>query len=131
MTDPNERPNERRPPVWSEDPSQRPGGQPPDSRKAMAALVLGIIAVVVGLFAVLFWLAAILGIAALVLGLMGLRSTPRGADNSRRLSLVGAILGAVAIVLAIIGLIVLIADDDDGDGGTNDDYSVPAESQPR
>ncbi|MCC9707310.1 DUF4352 domain-containing protein [Streptomyces sp. MNU76] len=84
-----------------------PGGPPPRNGLGITALILGIIGLLAGFIPLLFWLAGILGIMALVFGIIGARRAKQGYATNRRMSLAGAILGGLAIVMAIIGIVIL------------------------
>lgn len=109
------------PPIWSGRPSE-----PPSNGFGMAALILGIIGVLTGLFPVLFWAAAVLGVIALVLGIAGARRARQGVASNPRMSATGAVLGALAIVLSVIGILIIadVFEDDEDDG--DDGYSAPS-----
>jgi uncharacterized membrane protein YhhN len=74
----------------------------PKNGLAIAALVLGILAVV------LFWTVLggiLLGVLALILGIIGMRRARKGGAPHGKLSIAGAVLGAVGL----IGSLILIA----------------------
>ncbi|MFD0150169.1 DUF4190 domain-containing protein [Streptomyces sp. NPDC127132] len=73
-----------------------------------AALILGIIGAVSGLIPLLFWLAGTLGVIALILGLVGKGRVKRGEANNKGVTLTGAILGLVSLILATVGLIITV-----------------------
>ncbi|MBB6081676.1 DUF4190 domain-containing protein [Streptomyces paradoxus] len=73
----------------------------------IAALILGIIGLISGIIPILFWMAGILGIVALVLGIIGARRAKQGYATNRRMSIAGAILGGLAIVMSIIGIVII------------------------
>ncbi|MET9914322.1 DUF4190 domain-containing protein [Streptomyces sp. NPDC006476] len=52
-------------------------------------------------------MAGILGIVALVLGIIGARRANQGYATNRRMSITGAILGGLAIVMSIIGIVIV------------------------
>ncbi|MDX3526767.1 DUF4190 domain-containing protein [Streptomyces sp. ID05-39B] len=70
-------------------------------------MILGIIGLVSGLIPLLFWMAGILGTVALILGIVGARRAKLGYATNRRMSITGAILGGLAIVMSIIGIVIL------------------------
>lgn len=89
-----------------------PGGGPPPppggsagNGLATAAMVLGIIGAVFGAMIVFFFLAAPLGILALVFGLIG-RSRARTTGRGRGASITGLVLGPLAVVLSVVGVII-------------------------
>ena len=73
-----------------------------------AALILGIIGTLSGLIPLLFWLAGTLGLIALILGLVGKGRVKRGEANNKGVTLTGAILGLVSLILATVGLIITV-----------------------
>ncbi|MCX5391159.1 DUF4352 domain-containing protein [Streptomyces sp. NBC_00094] len=73
-----------------------------------AALILGIIGTISGLIPLLFWLAGTLGLIALILGLVGKGRVKRGEANNKGVTLTGAILGLVSLILATVGLIITV-----------------------
>ncbi|MCT9093847.1 DUF4352 domain-containing protein [Streptomyces sp. ASQP_92] len=87
----------------------RPVSTAPRNGLGIAALILGIIGLISGITPILFWMAGILGIVALVLGIIGARRAKQGYATNRRMSIAGATLGGLAIVMSIIG-IVIVAD---------------------
>lgn len=70
-----------------------------------AALILGIIGALSGLVPIMFWLAGVLGIVALILGLTGRGRARRGEATNKGVALTGAILGLVAMGLAVFGAV--------------------------
>lgn len=91
-------------------PPPPPPAAPPEPPNglAVAALVLGIIGTVFGLVPLTFWLAFILGVLALVFGLIA-----RKKHHRRTMATWGASLGAVSLVLSVIGIVVLVTALDD------------------
>ncbi|MBW1601567.1 DUF4190 domain-containing protein [Streptomyces sp. JJ66] len=84
------------------------GGPPPSPKNGfgIAALVLGIIAVL------LFWTAIggiLLGLLAVIFGILGWRRKKRGEATNGGMSIIGLVLGAVAIIGSVIVLIAGIA----------------------
>jgi hypothetical protein len=67
---------------------------------------LGIIGVVAGVIPLLFFVAWVLGVLAVVFGIVG-RNTARQRRVGRGQATAGAILGAVAIVLGIVGVVIV------------------------
>jgi hypothetical protein len=74
------------------------------SGKAIAALVLGIIA-----FCIAIYLGIICGVIALILGILGMKEVDRNPTQvkGKGLAITGIVLGSIGIVLQVIGLIVL------------------------
>ena len=112
-------------------PEQAPGAAPPPPPQAVetapaptkggglavAALVLGIIGVLFGLIPLTFFMAWVLGVLALIFGLVG-----RGKARARRtMATWGAVLGAVAIALGVLGVIIIDDAVDELDEIFNDD----------
>ncbi|WP_406125245.1 hypothetical protein OHQ89_25000 [Streptomyces canus] len=52
-------------------------------------------------------MAGILGIVALILGIIGARRAKQGYATNRRMSIAGAILGGLAIVMSIVGIVIV------------------------
>ncbi|MEU5219105.1 DUF4352 domain-containing protein [Streptomyces sp. NPDC020807] len=73
-----------------------------------AALILGIIGALSGLIPLLFWLAGTLGLIALILGLVGKGRVKRGEANNKGVTLTGAVLGLVSLILATVGLVITV-----------------------
>ncbi|WP_406000383.1 DUF4352 domain-containing protein [Streptomyces sp. NBC_00829] len=71
-----------------------------------AALVLGIIGTLAGLIPFFFWLSGILGLLALILGLSGRGRVKRGEAANKGATTTGAILGLVALILAVVGAVI-------------------------
>lgn len=80
--------------------------QPARNGLGTAALVLGIIGALAGLVPLLFWLAGILGVLALVLGLVGRGRVKRGEAVNKGVTITGAVLGLVALVLSVVGAVI-------------------------
>ncbi|MGH4027875.1 DUF4190 domain-containing protein [Actinomycetota bacterium Odt1-20B] len=78
-----------------------------------ASLVLGIIGVLSGLIPLLFWLAGILAVLALVFGLIGVGRARKGQATNKKTAIWGTSLGAVAAVLAVVGLVITVTAVDD------------------
>lgn len=89
-------------------PPPGPGGGPPRNGLGISALILGIIGLLTGLIPLLFWAAGALGITALVLGIVGARRASQGYATNGRVSVVGAVLGGLAIVLSIVGVVIVL-----------------------
>lgn len=121
------------PPPGQYGPQSPPGAGPPRNGLGIAALILGIIGLLSGLIPLLFWLAAVLGVTALILGLVGARRAKQGYATNGRMSVVGAVLGGLAIVLAIIGAVLVgqVLDDIDRElGRTETTETAPPEEPP-
>ncbi len=73
---------------------------------AVTALVLGIIGVLAGLIPILFFMAWSLGVLALAFGLIG-SANARRRGNGKAIAISGAILGAVALALGVVGIIIV------------------------
>jgi hypothetical protein len=71
--------------------------------------VCGIIGVVVGLIPFLFFLAFILGVLALVFGFTGRGTAKRREGAGSGQAIAGVILGGVAVILGIVGVVILVA----------------------
>ncbi|WP_353943031.1 DUF4190 domain-containing protein [Streptomyces sp. HUAS MG91] len=87
-------------------PFQQPQHQPQQAARnglGTAALILGVIGALSGVIPFLFWLAGILGVIALILGLTGRSRAKRGEATNKGVALAGAILGLVAMGLAVFG----------------------------
>ncbi|MET9290553.1 DUF4190 domain-containing protein [Streptomyces sp. NPDC003077] len=74
----------------------------------IAALILGIIGAVFGLIPLFFWLAGILGLLALIFGLVGMGRAKRGQATNKGVAITGTILGAISLILAVVGLIIFL-----------------------
>ncbi|WP_399924622.1 hypothetical protein [Streptomyces kanamyceticus] len=127
-----------------------PGGPPPPTQwgpqpqpyqpqlrngLGTAALVLGTIGVLCGLVPLLFWAAGILAVLALVFGSIGIGRARKGQATNKKTAIWGTALGAVAAILAVIGLVISVSiiddavDDLDGTGGKKEPSSA-APSEP-
>ncbi|MYT72614.1 MULTISPECIES: DUF4190 domain-containing protein [unclassified Streptomyces] len=87
-------------------PFQQPQHQPQQVARnglGTAALILGIIGALSGIVPILFWLAGVLGVIALILGLTGRSRAKRGEATNKGVALAGAILGLIAMGLAVFG----------------------------
>ncbi|MGI5170323.1 DUF4190 domain-containing protein [Spirillospora sp. CA-253888] len=96
-------------------PPSGPRGPFPPPRQAgngnglgVAALVLGVVGVVLGLVPFLFWLSGTFGVLALVFGLIGHSRAGKGQATNKGMALAGNILGGLALVLAIIGVVLTV-----------------------
>ncbi|MEF3116924.1 DUF4190 domain-containing protein [Streptomyces chrestomyceticus] len=91
---------------------QAPMGMPPQQAArnglGIAALALGIIGILSGLIPLLFWLAGILGVLALIFGLVGLGRAKRGQATNRGVALTGTILGVLALLASVAGLVITV-----------------------
>jgi vacuolar-type H+-ATPase subunit I/STV1 len=91
---------------------QPPQYQPPTHRAtnglAIAALVCGIIGVLAGLIPFTFFLAFILGVLALVFGLIGRGAAKRREGAGSKQAIAGAILGGLAVILGVVGVVILV-----------------------
>jgi len=96
------------PPYQGPPPHQGPPGRRATNGLAIAALVCGIIGVVAGLIPFLFFLAFILGVLALVFGLVGRGTAKRREGAGSKQAIAGAILGGVAVILGIVGVVILV-----------------------
>lgn len=74
----------------------------------VTALVLGIIGALSGIPMVMFWLAGPLGLLALIFGVMGLKRVKKGQATNKGMAITGTILGVLAILLAITGLVLTL-----------------------
>ncbi|WP_063792416.1 DUF4190 domain-containing protein [Streptomyces atriruber] len=95
------------PPQWGQRPPPPP--QPLRNGLGVASLVLGIIGVLCGLIPLLFWAAGILAVLALVFGSIGIGRARKGRADNRGMAIWGTSLGAVAAVLAVIGLAITVS----------------------
>ncbi|MCX5200749.1 DUF4352 domain-containing protein [Streptomyces sp. NBC_00237] len=91
-------------------------GAPRAARNGLGttALILGLIGALSGLIPLLFWLAGILGLIALVLGLTGSGRVKRGEATNKGVTLTGAALGLVSLILSVVGAVTLFKVVDDG-----------------
>ncbi|MEK2477579.1 DUF4190 domain-containing protein [Streptomyces noursei] len=74
----------------------------------ITALILGIIGALSGIPMVLFWLAGPLGLLSLIFGFVGLSRVKKGQATNKGVAITGTILGGLAMILAIIGIIVTV-----------------------
>lgn len=89
-------------------PAGTPGPQAARNGLGVAALVLGIIGALSGIPMILFWLAGPLGLLALIFGVVGLGRVKKGQATNKGVAVTGTILGALALILAIVGVIVTV-----------------------
>ncbi|GAA3372308.1 hypothetical protein GCM10020367_26690 [Streptomyces sannanensis] len=85
---------------------QAPAPQAARNGLGTAALILGIIGAFTGLFMILFWLAGVLGLIALILGLAGRGRVKRGEATNKGVTITGAVLGLVSLILSVVGAVV-------------------------
>ncbi|MET8689639.1 DUF4190 domain-containing protein [Streptomyces sp. NPDC004732] len=102
------------PPQWGQRPPQpQPQPQPPPqplrNGLGVASLVLGIIGVLCGLIPLLFWAAGVLAVLALVFGCVGIGRARKGQADNKGVAIWGTSLGAVAAILAVIGLAITVS----------------------
>jgi hypothetical protein len=83
-------------------------GRPQQARNGLgiAALALGLVGALSGLVPVLFWLAGVLGLLGLILGLAGRGRAKRGDATNKAVATIGALLGLVAMIVAVIGAVI-------------------------
>ncbi|MEV0375961.1 DUF4190 domain-containing protein [Streptomyces sp. NPDC050636] len=74
----------------------------------VASLTTGIIGIVLGFVPFLFWLSGILGALALIFGLIGHSRARKGLATNKGMALAGTILGGLAVLLAIVGLVLTV-----------------------
>ncbi|KUL49199.1 hypothetical protein ADL22_08595 [Streptomyces sp. NRRL F-4489] len=89
-------------------PEGTPGMPAPQAARnglGVAALVLGIIGLLSGIPMVLFWLAGPLGLLALIFGLVGASRVKKGQATNKGVAITGAVLGGLALILAIVGVV--------------------------
>jgi hypothetical protein len=82
--------------------------QAPRNGVGTAALILGIIGVLAGIIPLFFWVAGILGVIGLVLGFVGRGRFERSEATNGTMALWGIIIGAVALVVSIVGAVILV-----------------------
>ena len=74
----------------------------------VAGFVCGLIGAIFGLIPLLFWISFPLGVLGLVFGGIGWRRARREPERGGKgLAVAGVILGALAIILAIIGIAII------------------------
>ncbi|GGT93909.1 DUF4190 domain-containing protein [Streptomyces violascens] len=113
-------------PQWGPPPPGRPGPPQAPAQQARnglgaASLVLGVVGAGFGLVPFLFWLSGTLGVLAVVLGLAGHGRARKGGATNRGVALAGSVLGGIATVLGIAGLlltVVFVKDAAKSPGGT-------------
>jgi len=82
---------------------ERPGG----SGFAVASLVLGLIGALFGLIPLFFFLSIPAGVLALIFGVVAVRRHRGGAASGKGMAIAGAILGGLALVLGIVGVVAI------------------------
>ncbi|AEW99175.1 DUF4190 domain-containing protein [Streptantibioticus cattleyicolor] len=99
------------------DPGPSPWGPPPPypgpllpltqprNGLGVAALVVGIVGVFIGFVPFLFWFSGVLGVLGLVFGLVGVGRARNGTATNKGVAVAGSILGGVAVVMAIAGVV--------------------------
>ncbi|MEU5895770.1 DUF4190 domain-containing protein [Streptomyces venezuelae] len=95
------------PPQWGQRPPEPPP-QPLRNGLGVASLVLGIIGVLCGLIPLLFWAAGVLAVLALVFGCVGIGRARKGQADNKGVAIWGTSLGAVAAILAVVGLAITV-----------------------
>ncbi|PSJ29276.1 hypothetical protein B7P34_08190 [Streptosporangium nondiastaticum] len=102
-----------------------------------AAMIVGICAAVIGLVPFLFFLSGPLALVALGLGITGLVLVRRGRATNKGMALTGTILGGVALLMAVGGLLFTLFIVDKADEENDDLYedrppaaAGPAEPSP-
>ncbi|QLE71931.1 DUF4190 domain-containing protein [Streptomyces rectiverticillatus] len=107
---------------------------PPAPRNGLgtAAMIVGICGAAIGLVPFLFFLSGPLGVTALILGLCALRLVRRGEAMNRGMALTGTILGGVATVMAVGGLLLMLFIIDKADEESDEPYKdrAPAAAAP-
>ncbi|OKH97699.1 hypothetical protein A6A06_31440 [Streptomyces sp. CB02923] len=87
-------------------PTGVPSHQAARNGLGIAALVLGIIGALSGLIPLLFWLAGTLGLLALIFGLVGRGRAKRGQATNKGMATTGAVVGAIALILSVVGVVI-------------------------
>jgi hypothetical protein len=80
----------------------------PRNGLAVAALILGVVGVLSVFFPFGLWVAGILGTVGLILGLIGYGRFQRSEATNGTMALWGIIIGAVALVVSIVGAVILV-----------------------
>jgi len=74
----------------------------PNSGKSLASMIVGIVA----FLSCLYWFMALPGgIVAIILGVLGRRDAAAGTHSGGGMAMTGIILGAVAVILGLLGAI--------------------------
>ncbi|MBP0461163.1 DUF4190 domain-containing protein [Streptomyces montanisoli] len=94
------------PPVQPHPHAQAPAQAQARNGLGIAALILGLVGAISGIIPLLFWLAGVLGLIALVLGLAGRGRAKRGGATNKGVATAGAVLGLVAMIVAVIGAVI-------------------------
>ncbi|MCF3106088.1 DUF4190 and DUF4352 domain-containing protein [Streptomyces roseoverticillatus] len=108
----------------------------PRNGMGTAAMIVGICGAVIGLVPFLFFLSGPLALVALGLGIAGLVLVRRGRATNKGMALTGTILGGVALLMAVGGLLFILFMIDKGDEENGDLYedrppaAGPAEPSP-
>ncbi|MEU9865761.1 DUF4190 domain-containing protein [Streptomyces sp. NPDC047971] len=111
MTTPTNAPGQN---SWGPPPTGMPGMPPqppfqqPRNGLGVAGLVVGIVGVLFAVIPFFFWLGAILGILGLIFGIIGHGRARKGEATNKGVALSGLILGAIAIVLSVVSLIITV-----------------------
>ncbi|MFD7320942.1 DUF4190 domain-containing protein [Streptomyces sp. NPDC059875] len=124
MTMPTDAPDQN---PWGPPPAGTPGMPPllpfqqPRNGLGVAALVVGIVGVLFAVVPLFFWLGTILGVLGLVFGIIGHSRVRKGEATNKGMALSGLVLGAIAVVVSIVALIVFVVavkdfKNDSGDG---------------
>ena len=103
------------PPMPSHGYAQQPAYAPPAPRNGfgITALCLALGGLVFGLVPFTGFIALILGALAVLFGLLGLGRVAKGTATNKTMSIVGSVLGAVAVALGIWGLVIVFNAVDD------------------
>lgn len=105
-------------------PTQPPPQHRPSTGMSTAALVLGILGALTGLIPLLFFIAIPLGTIALILGLV---AYSRGKRIGVAMGRAGSILGGIAFVLGVIGIVIVNDALKDLDGDDEPSANVDAQ----
>lgn len=103
------------PPAWGQQPAGAGGGQPPatgqpaGSGLAVTALIIGILSLLVGFIPFIGLIGVVGGIIALILGLVGRGKAKRGQAAGGGMALAGAIIGVIAMLVAIGTTVALVS----------------------
>ena len=88
-------------------PPATPAAQPLRNGLGVTALILGIVGALFGLIPLTFFVAGPLGLAAFICGLIGRSRAKKALANNGRMALTGAILGLLAMALAVVGIVIV------------------------
>jgi hypothetical protein len=99
---------------------------------AVTAMVLGIVGTVLGLVFSLFFLAIPFGVLAVIFGVVGRNAAPKRGGAGKGQAIAGLVLGGVAILLGIVGVIAINSFFDDPEYSSSNpadssDYDVKLE----